>query len=208
MKFKNMRLALYLLALVLTLATPPAISKSMLYIDTKEQCLKIKGIWASSKYDLRGQGLTMEACYVDMNPYGECAQTGGYHVQGAPDERRCQLPQSEEGKMTQCREKHGLWTMTVWGFLCYSEADERKCREEGGSWEVGGMANLFRCVKTAADAYKPCRDDSECQFGCRYVGPHPSPDQEVVGKCHGSNKYFGCFAPVKNGKLGVGMCVD
>lgn len=187
---------------------PSAYSQSKRYIDTEEQCLKILGTWAPSKHALTGQGVTMKSCYVDMNPYGECSQAGGYNIDKAPDEIRCQLPQSELGKMAQCRENHGLWSMTRRSFICYLEAAEQKCRQEGGSWEVGGMASLFRCVITATDAGNPCRDNSDCQLGCRYEGPRPASDEEIIGKCHSSNRAFGCFVPVVKGKLGTGICVD
>jgi hypothetical protein len=203
-----MKFVLYLLALVLTFATPPALSQSKRYIDTEEQCLKIQGAWATSTYGLRGQGVIMKSCHVDMNPYGECGQAGGYNIQNVPDERRCQLPQSELGKIAQCRENRGLWAITGWGFLCYLEADEQKCHQEGGNWKVGGMANLFGCVRTASDAGKSCRDNSECQFGCRYDGPRPAPEEEIVGKCHSSNRDFGCFVAIEKGKLGSGICRD
>lgn len=148
----------------------------------------------------------MKSCYVDMNPYGECRQAGGYNIDKVPDEIRCELPQSELGRMAQCRENHGLWKMTGWGLLCYLEAEEQKCLQEGGNWEVGGMANRFYCFKTAIDAGKPCRDESECQFGCRYVGPLSTPGEQVVGKCESSNRSSGCFSAVIKGKLDSYQC--
>lgn len=203
-----MRFVLYILAFVLTIASPPAFSQGKRYIDTEEQCLTIHGTWAPSRYDLRGQGMIMKSCYVDMNPYGECKQAGGHNIDNAPDQIRCQLPQSKLGKMAQCRKNHGLWAMNEWSFLCYLEAEEQMCRQEGGSWELGGMGkSLFYCYKAAIDAGKPCRDNSECQFGCRYAGPKLPPGEQVVGKCESSNRSsFECYSDVVNGKYGGYRC--
>lgn len=203
----RMKFIVYPLAVTLITAMPSAFSQSKRYIDTEEQCREIHGTWAPSKYALRGQSITMMSCYVDMNPYGECRQAGGYNIDKAPDEIRCQLPQTDLGRMAQCREKLGLWAMTAQGFLCYPEATEQKCRKEGGRWEIGGIASLFYCYKTAIDGGKPCRDNSECQFGCRYEGPNPPQEKQVVGKCQSSNRSsFECYSDVVDGKYGGYRC--
>jgi len=187
-------------------AIRPAMSQANRYVDTEHDCLKLNGTWARSSYEL-GQGVVMKACFVDMNPYGECKQAGGRSITNAPDEIRCQLPHSELGKMAQCREKHGLWAPRKRGFLCYLEAEEKKCREEGGSWEIGRMGEMFYCFKTAVDGGKLCSDNSECEFGCFYSGPLPVTENEIVGTCSTSNRSSGnCYVVVRHGKIDGPIC--
>lgn len=201
-----MRFVLYPLALALTCVTPPVLSQGNRYIDTEQQCLKIHGTWTPSKYGLRGQGITMKSCYVDMNPYGECRQAGGHSIDNAPDEIRCQLPHSELGKMAQCRENQGLWAKIGQSFLCYLEAAEKKCRQEGGNWDIG-LGDQFYCFKTAIDGGKPCMDSSDCQFACLYTGPPLPVGEQVAGKCQSSNRSSGeCYSRVTRGKLDGYMC--
>lgn len=91
----------------------------------------------------------------------------------------------------------------------------RACVRSGGTVRRGGMMGAEFCVHSHADAGKACTDGAQCLGRACYWqtpdGPEPPPPPAgapVIGQCAASTDGFGCWQPVKDGKIGPGLCVD
>ncbi|AZN38082.1 hypothetical protein EJO50_05120 [Iodobacter ciconiae] len=83
------------------------------------------------------------------------------------------------------------------------------CIKEGGEMKQGGIMGHLLCVKPYADAGKICQNKSDCQGKCLAdLGTARSEDGQQTGLCQKDNMPFGCYAEVKSGNLGPGLCVD
>jgi len=83
-----------------------------------------------------------------------------------------------------------------------------ECLAAGGTWGPQGMLRNGACVRTLGDTGKPCSGPSECQGKCLYGGPRVPLGTEVTGACSHSNRSFGCFEMVRDGKYAGSLCVD
>lgn len=81
------------------------------------------------------------------------------------------------------------------------------CAAKGGSIQPVGKAQIPTCVVPYADAGKACTDKSQCEGACVLEG-NLEPANEVTGQCQKTNRQFGCYAKVVNGKTTGAICVD
>jgi hypothetical protein len=85
----------------------------------------------------------------------------------------------------------------------------QSCAQEGGKIKQGGIMGHSLCVKPYRDAGKICRDTTDCQGKCLAdLGSPIMTDGKQVGRCQANTMPFGCYAEVKNGNIGPGLCVD
>jgi len=82
-----------------------------------------------------------------------------------------------------------------------------QCTAKGGSIQPVGKAQIPTCVIPYADAGKACTDKSQCEGQCVLEG-NLEPQDNVTGQCQKTNRQFGCFARVENGKATATLCVD
>lgn len=87
------------------------------------------------------------------------------------------------------------------------EATEASCAARGGVIQRGGKLQLPTCVTPYADAGKSCTDKSQCQGACIVEG-NLEPQSGVTGQCQKTDRQFGCYAKVENGKTVGAICVD
>jgi hypothetical protein len=84
-----------------------------------------------------------------------------------------------------------------------------KCNADGGTFAPLGILRNPGCVQAAKDAGKVCRDGSDCEFqSCVYVGSAVPINSPGTGVCAESNIGFGCYVPVRDGKIMGGICAD
>ena len=81
------------------------------------------------------------------------------------------------------------------------------CSAKGGSIQPVGKAQIPTCVVPYADAGKACTDKSQCEGACVLEG-NLEPQGDVTGTCQKTNRQFGCYAKVVNGKATAAICVD
>ena len=81
------------------------------------------------------------------------------------------------------------------------------CSAKGGSIQPVGKAQIPTCVIPYADAGKVCTDKSECEGACILEG-NIETTGAVAGTCQKTNRQFGCYAKVVNGKSTGAICVD
>ena len=81
------------------------------------------------------------------------------------------------------------------------------CAAKGGSIQPVGKAQIPTCVVPYADAGKACTDKSQCEGACILEG-NLEPASDVTGQCQETNRQFGCYAKVVNGKSTGAICVD
>lgn len=81
------------------------------------------------------------------------------------------------------------------------------CAARGGTIQLVGKAQIQTCVTPYADAGKACADKSQCQGACILEG-NLEPQGEVTGQCQKTDRQFGCYAKVVNGKATAAICVD
>lgn len=81
------------------------------------------------------------------------------------------------------------------------------CSAKGGSVQPVGRAQIPTCVIPYADAGKACTDKSQCEGACIADGNQESQDA-VAGQCQKTNRQFGCYAKIVNGKSTGTICVD
>ncbi|HJV40984.1 hypothetical protein [Caulobacter sp.] len=81
------------------------------------------------------------------------------------------------------------------------------CSAQGGSIQPVGRAQIPTCVVPYADGGKACADKSDCQGQCVLEG-NLEPQGPVTGACQKTNRQFGCYARVVNGKATAAICVD
>jgi hypothetical protein len=81
------------------------------------------------------------------------------------------------------------------------------CSAKGGSIQPVGRAQIPTCVVPYADAGKACTDKSQCQGACIAEGNAES-QNAVAGQCQKTNRQFGCYARIVNGKSTGTLCVD
>lgn len=81
------------------------------------------------------------------------------------------------------------------------------CSAKGGSIQPVGKAQIPTCVVPYADAGKACTDKSQCQGACIAEGNLES-QGAASGTCQKTNRQFGCFARIENGKATATLCVD
>ncbi|USQ94822.1 hypothetical protein [Caulobacter sp. RL271] len=82
-----------------------------------------------------------------------------------------------------------------------------QCSAKGGSIQPVGKAQIPTCVIPYADAGKACTDKSQCEGACVLEG-NLEPQENVTGACQKTNRQFGCYAKVVNGKTTGAICVD
>lgn len=82
-----------------------------------------------------------------------------------------------------------------------------QCSAKGGSIQPVGKAQIPTCVVPYADAGKACTDKSQCEGACILEG-NLEPASDVTGQCQKTNRQFGCYAKVVNGKSTGAICVD
>ncbi len=88
-----------------------------------------------------------------------------------------------------------------------AEAQASACAAKGGTMTPVGKAQIPTCVIPYADAGKTCTDKSQCQGQCVLEGNLESTGP-VAGTCQKTNRQFGCYARVVNGKATAAICVD
>jgi putative hemolysin len=81
------------------------------------------------------------------------------------------------------------------------------CAAKGGAIQPVGKAQIPVCVTPYADAGKACTDKSQCQGACVLEG-NLEPQGPVTGACQKTDRQFGCYAKVVNGKTTGAICVD
>jgi putative hemolysin len=81
------------------------------------------------------------------------------------------------------------------------------CSAKGGAIQPVGKAQIPTCVTPYADAGKACTDKSQCQGACVLEG-NLEPQGPVTGACQKTDRQFGCYAKVVNGKTTGAICVD
>lgn len=82
-----------------------------------------------------------------------------------------------------------------------------QCSAKGGSVQPVGKAQIPTCVVPYADAGKACTDKSQCEGACILEG-NLEATGDVTGQCQKTNRQFGCYAKVVNGKATAAICVD
>ncbi|PIB93320.1 hypothetical protein [Caulobacter sp. FWC2] len=82
-----------------------------------------------------------------------------------------------------------------------------QCAAKGGAIQPVGKAQIPTCVVPYADAGKACTDKSQCEGACILEG-NLEPANNVTGQCQKTNRQFGCYAKVMNGKSTGAICVD
>jgi hypothetical protein len=82
-----------------------------------------------------------------------------------------------------------------------------QCSAKGGRMQPVGKAQIPTCVVPYADAGKACTDNSQCEGACILEG-NLEAQGEVTGQCQKTNRQFGCYAKVVNGKATGAICVD
>lgn len=88
-----------------------------------------------------------------------------------------------------------------------AEAQVAACTAKGGAMQPVGKAQIPTCVIPYADAGKACTDKSQCQGACVLEGNLEAAG-DVTGQCQKTNRQFGCYAKVVNGKSTGAICVD
>ena len=88
-----------------------------------------------------------------------------------------------------------------------SEAERNTCLKTGGIVERAGLLGAERCTRPYSDGGQVCSDSSQCQGQCRTT-PNVPFGTPVTGICQPTDNPFGCFAEVKDGIAGAGLCVD
>lgn len=88
-----------------------------------------------------------------------------------------------------------------------AEAQAAACSAKGGAIQPVGKAQIPTCVVPYADAGKACTDKSQCEGQCVLEG-NLEPQDNVTGACQKTNRQFGCYARVVNGKSTGAICVD
>ena len=86
-------------------------------------------------------------------------------------------------------------------------AQASACAAKGGAIQPVGRAQIPTCVIPYADAGKACTDKSQCEGACIAEGNLES-QGAVSGQCQKTNRQFGCFARIENGKATATLCVD
>ena len=81
------------------------------------------------------------------------------------------------------------------------------CAAKDGMIQPVGKAQIPTCVTPYADAGKACTDKSERQGGCILEG-NLEPQGAVTGQRQKTDRQFGCYAKVENGKATTALCVD
>lgn len=82
-----------------------------------------------------------------------------------------------------------------------------RCAAKGGSIQAVGKAQIPTCVTPYADGGKACADKSQCQGACILEG-NLEPQGSVTGQCQKTDRQFGCYAKVVDGKATAAICVD
>ena len=88
-----------------------------------------------------------------------------------------------------------------------AQALAAQCAAKGGSITPVGKAQIPTCVVPYADAGKACTDKSQCEGQCVLEG-NLEAQGDVTGQCQKTNRQFGCYARVVNGKATGAICVD
>jgi hypothetical protein len=82
-----------------------------------------------------------------------------------------------------------------------------QCSAKGGSIQPVGKAQIPTCVTPYADAGKVCTDKAQCEGSCILEG-NIETTGAVAGTCQKTDRQFGCYAKVVNGKSTGAICVD
>ena len=88
-----------------------------------------------------------------------------------------------------------------------AQAQAAACTAKGGAMQPVGKAQIPVCVIPYADAGKACTDKSQCEGQCVLEG-NLEAQGPVTGACQKTNRQFGCYARVVNGKATAAICVD
>ena len=105
----------------------------------------------------------------------------------------------------QCAQKGGVWSKSNQleppGNYCLFVKEKRACEARGGEW-VPFRRMDFTCRLKSRDGGRPCKDSSECKFGCEPRRGQP----ELVGTCAPDDDPFRCKLFRHEGKAGT-ICV-
>ena len=88
-----------------------------------------------------------------------------------------------------------------------AQSADASCAARGGSMQPVGRLQRPTCVVPFADAGKTCSDKADCQGACIAEG-NLEAQGAVTGQCQKTNRQFGCYAKVVNGKSTGAICVD
>lgn len=173
-------------------------------VDDVSACNALGGLWVA---DARNAWL--HQCLVSAPGASACESRGGQWTPGPVAPGGCLLAVSPGGTAAQCARAGGVWgPHGSRGNYCLFEADRRACLTQGGDWRRVGLAQRYACVLSAPDAGRPCRDKSDCRFGCEYFGPPTTSGALVWGQCAADNLPFGCRSWVEGGRASPRFCVD
>ena|SRR5687767_3094907 len=78
------------------------------------------------------------------------------------------------------------------------------CFAKGGNWVRTGEIDMG-CRRKSIDGGKPCKDSSECQFGCRPAAASETKKSDM-GQCAIDDRPLGCKQYVKDGKIST-ICI-
>ena len=82
-----------------------------------------------------------------------------------------------------------------------------QCTAKGGTIQPVGKAQIPTCVLPYADAGKACTDKSQCEGQCVIEG-NLEAQGPATGTCQKTNRQFGCYARLVDGKATGAICVD
>ncbi len=88
-----------------------------------------------------------------------------------------------------------------------STLERATCVATGGTVERAGILGAERCTRPYRDAGMICSDSSQCQGKC-IAGTAGANQASTTGTCQETDNPFGCYAEVRNGQTGPGLCVD
>src|SRR4029077_19626100 len=79
-----------------------------------------------------------------------------------------------------------------------------ECIASGDRYQV--YARTGRCIRSAKDAGKPCRDRSNCEFDCLHALERiPEDNQNAVGYCAPNDDVWSYKGVIRDGKYHSGV---
>jgi hypothetical protein len=96
---------------------------------------------------------------------------------------------------------------------CSDSLDSReRCLQQGGCWDVWGLAPVESCNCPTTDQGKACAADSDCQGMCLIEGGDPQAANGcpavTQGTCSELVRSFGCFCYLDDHGEAIGICAD
>lgn len=89
-----------------------------------------------------------------------------------------------------------------------AKIDQPACLAKGGHIGYYGMFGTPVCAIAFADAGKTCSDKADCQGRCLVENSELEVGSAASGKCEADDHTDGCYAEVRQGKVGGGMCFE